>query len=123
MTIIEAINRIDKLKPNAVTQVEKVKWLSTLDGIIKREIIDTHEGAEAVIFGGYDENTDVQTELIVKAPYDDLYIRWLDVQLDYVNGEYVRYNNGVQAYNDAYTAFERFYNRTHMPRSAKPKYF
>lgn len=123
MTLIEAINRIDILKPNTYSQQEKVRWLSTLDGIIKKEIIDTHEGGEAVVFDGYDDDTIVSTVLLVPAPYDDIYLRWLDAQIDYVNGEIVRYNNGVQAYNDAYSAFEKYYNRTHMPLGKKLKFF
>ena len=123
MTLIEAINRIDILKPNTYSQQEKVRWLSTLDGIIKKEIIDTHESGEAVVFDGYDDDTIVSTVLLVPAPYDDIYLRWLDAQIDYVNGEIVRYNNGVQAYNDAYSAFEKYYNRTHMPLGKKLKFF
>ena len=61
MTIIEAINRIDNLKPNSYTQQDKVQWLSILDGIIKTEIIDTHQGAEDVIFDGYGVETHIET--------------------------------------------------------------
>ena len=39
MTIMEAIHRLDVVKPNGYPQAEKIKWLSTLDGIIKAEII------------------------------------------------------------------------------------
>lgn len=123
MTLIEAITRIDTLKPNTYSQQEKVRWLSALDGIVKVEIIDTHEGADKVTFDGYDENTDLLTELLVPAPYDDIYLRWLDAQIDYANGEYNRYNNSVQTYNDAYSAFERHYNRTHTPIGKKFKFF
>lgn len=123
MTLIEAIGRINELKPNTYSHTDKVKWLSTLDGIIKTEIIDTHEGAEEVTFTGYNEDSDLTTELLVPAPYDSIYLRWLDAQIDYANGEYDRYNNAVQAYNDAYAAFERNYTRTHMPKSTKFKFF
>lgn len=123
MTIIEAINRIDTLKPNTYSQVEKVMWLSNLDGIIKSNVIDTHEGGEAVVFDGYNESTPLTTEMLVKAPHDDIYIKWLDSWIDYTNGEFAKYNNSAQAYNDAYTAFERHYNRTHMPKATKIKYF
>ena len=40
MTLMGAINHIDAVKPNGYSQTEKVKWLSTLDGIVKAEIID-----------------------------------------------------------------------------------
>ena len=46
MTIIEAINRIDELKPNNYTYLEKIGWLSKLDGAIKKNIIDTHEDGD-----------------------------------------------------------------------------
>ena len=123
MTIIKAINAIDSVKPNNYTQEDKVKWLSTLDGMIKKEIIDTHEGADTVDFKGYDENTPLETELLVIAPYDEIYLLWLEAKIDYANGEYYKYNNSITMYNSAYSAYQRYYNRTHMPISKKRKYF
>ena len=123
MTIIEAIIKVDALKPNNYTQVEKIKWLSNLDGVIKATIIDTHEGGEDIIFNGYDDETPISTVLLVPAPYDDLYIKWLESQIDYNNAEYGKYNNSSTAYNTAYSAFERYYNRQHMPIQRKLKFF
>lgn len=123
MTIIEAINHIDSLKPNSYAQPDKILWLSNLDGIIKNEIIDTHEGSENVTFDGYDAETALDTVLLVPAPYDDVYIKWLEAQIDYANGETNRYMNSMIMYNTAYSTFERFYNRTHMPRGRKLKFF
>lgn len=123
MTIIEAINRIDSLKPNNYSQDDKVAWLSKIDGIIKEKVIDTHDGGENVIYKGYDDNTKTDTELLVPAPYDDLYIKWLEAQIDYANGEYGKYNNSMTMYNAAYTEYENAYNRSHMPKGKKLKYF
>ena len=123
MTIIEAINKIDTFKPNTYTQLDKVKWLSELDGLIKTEIIDTHEGGSEIIFSGYDENTDINTKLLVSAPYEDIYIKWLESKIDYNNAEYGKYNNSSTAYNHAYSAFERYYNRHNMPIQTKLKFF
>ena len=123
MTIIEAINRLDLIKPNTYTQQEKVRWLSALDGIVKANIIDTHEGGEDVVFNGYDEITDISTTLLIPPPYDTVYLRWLEAQIDYNNGEYGKYNNSLVAYNDAYDLYQRQYNRTHMPKGQKFKYF
>ena len=117
MTIMDTIYRLDELKPNSYTQSEKIKWLSSLDGLIKREIIDTHEGGEDVVFNGYNENTDISTVLLVPAPYDDIYLRWIEAQIDYANGEYGKYNNSITAFNDAYAIYQKYYNRTHMPIS------
>lgn len=123
MTIMEAINRIDTLKPNSYSQVEKIRALSALDGIIKSKIIDTHEGAEAVVFDGYTEETNLTTNLLVPAPYDEIYLFWLESKIDYWNGETGKYNNSIDMYNTAYSEFERYYNRTHMPKGNKFKFF
>jgi hypothetical protein len=123
MTIIEAINQIDALKPNAYLQSDKIRWLNTVESYIKTEIIDTHEGSEKVTFTGYDMNTALDTELIASAPYDVLYLRWLEAQIDYANGETQRYQNSMTMYNSAYSDFERYYNRTHMPKGKSIKFF
>ncbi len=123
MTIIEAINKIDILKPNNYSQPEKIKWLSNLDGIIKKEIIDTHEGGSDIQFEGYTDETSLETKLLVPSPYDDIYVKWLESQIDYANAEYGKYNNSSTAYNTAYSSFERYYNRTHMPIQRKMKFF
>jgi hypothetical protein len=120
--INEAINQLDALKPNTYSGSEKIVWLSRLDAIIKKHIIDTHEGGD-VTFTGYDEGTDQSTELIVEEPYDEMYIRWLEAQIDYANGEYERYNNSVELYNKAYEEYKKYYNRTHTPKSKEFKYF
>ena len=117
MKIVEAINKIDSLMHNTYKQEDKVAWLSELDSDVKQHIIDTHEGAEAVTFTGYDGNTDLQTELLVPAPFDSVYLRWLEAQIHYHNGEYDRYNNAIVLYNTAFGAFADYYNRTHRPVS------
>lgn len=123
MTIREAIYRIDILKPSGYSQGEKIRWLSELDGTIKKEIIDTHEGSEAYSFNEYDEARDLEKTLLVPAPYDQIYIHYLEMKIDYANGEYNKYNNSRALYTEAYSAFERYYNRTNMPIGRKIKFF
>ena len=64
MTVREAIETLDLLKPNQYDDNIKVKWLNELDRKIKTEIIDTHENS--VEFTGYDEETDIETELLIQ---------------------------------------------------------
>ena len=117
MTIIEAISSLNEVKPNSYSQTEKIKWLSRLDGMIKSEIIDTHEGGENITFSGYDENVDLSTPLLVPHPYDEIYIRYLEMQIDYANNEYGKYNNSREMYNASYEAYAKYYNRNNMPKS------
>lgn len=123
MTLHEAISRIDVLKPNSYSQTEKIWWLSNLDGTVQEEIINTHEGADEADFYGYDEKTPLSTKLLVPAPYDEVYIRYLEMQINYANGEFGKYNNSREMFEEAYAAFKRFYNQNHMPIGRKFKYF
>jgi trehalose utilization protein len=115
MKIIQAINRLDALIFNTYEQSDKVEWLSRLDSMVKKQIIDTHEGADEVTFTGYDDNTDKQTELLVPAPHDEIYLRWLEAQIHYHNGEYDKYNNAIIMFNTAYEAYQAYYTRNHLP--------
>ena len=122
MKVREAIDRIDSLKHNTYTNGEKIDWLNRLDGMIKREIIDTHEGYEFVLFEGYTEQN-MDKDLLIGNPYDEMYIRWLEAQIDYYNGEIARYNNSMMMFQTAYEGYQKYYNRSHMPLGQKAKYF
>ena len=117
MKINEAISRLDALKFNTYTQSDKVDWLSRLDSMVKNHIIDTHEGAEAVTFTGYDDSTNLDTVLLVPAPYDEMYLRWMEAQIDYHNGEYDKYNNAIIMFNTTFEAYKSYYNGIHKPVS------
>ncbi len=123
MTIIESINKLDSLKHNTYSHGDKVAWLSRLDAMVKTEIIDTHEGGEDVVFNGYNDETSLDTVLLVPAPYDEVYLRWMEAQVDYHNDENERYNNSIDMFNTAYEGFRNYYNRTHMPKGRKFKFF
>ena len=105
MTINDAISTIDNLKHNTYSQHDKVRWLSRLDSMVKRLVIDTHEGGNEIDFTSYTVNTDPDTELLIPEPFDEAYLRWLEAQIDYTNGEYDKYNNAILVYQAAYDRF------------------
>ena len=117
MTIAEVISKVDSLKPNTYTPEDKVEWLSNLDARVKSQIIDAHESCEHLHFYGYDIDLDMETELLVPAPYDEMYLRWLEAMIDYHNSEDDRYNNAIILFNNAYEGYKKHYTRTHMPIS------
>ena len=122
MTIAETIDRIDSLKHNIYSRAEKIAWLSQLDALVKQQIFDTCEG-ESVPFEGYDEHTDRNTKLLVGAPYEEIYLRYLEAQMDYANGEIERYNNAIAMYRAAFEGFGNAYRRKHMPKKCAFRYF
>lgn len=124
MTIKEAINQADMLRAgNTCSEREKRLWLSAIDGIIKKEIIDTHEGCENVSFSGYDTDTDGDTVLIAPAPYDELYISYLMAKIDLACSEYAAYNNTNALFETQYRRFAAYWNRTHISNGAKTMKF
>lgn len=118
MTIAEAISLVDKLKPNQYPPEMKIKWLDKLDGQIYREVIDTHENPVIGQFAGYSDDTPQDTELLVCHPYDeDIYSFFLQAAVDRENGETAKYNQTITLYNNAFLAYQNWYNRTHIPKT------
>ena len=46
-----------------------------------------------------------------------MYIRWLEAQIHYTNGEYNKYNNAIIMFNTQFESYESYYTRNHMPLS------
>lgn len=116
MTIQQAMDRADAMKPNMMLEPVKISFLSEIEGKIHEEIIMTHEHtAEEETLPVYDENTDRSTEMIVPAPYDMLYVYWLMAQIDHLNQEMDKYNNDRSLFEDAWGNFADYWNRKKMP--------
>lgn len=114
MTINEAITAADGLRNNQIAEDVKRAMLSELDGLIFREVIDPN-GTD---FTGYNQETDSGTTLLVPFPYDGLYVSYLEMEIARINAEMPRYNNAAIRFNEKYSAFKRWYNRTHPRPSA-----
>lgn len=112
MTADTAIERFDSLFPNALPYGEKLNMLSELDGRIHAEIMSRCDGAPSD-FIGYAQGTPGSTVLLVRYPYDGIYIKYLAAETDLINGDTVRYQNSAAAFNNAYEEFAAAYIRTH----------
>ena len=121
MTIMEAIKACEERRAGQTTDEEKLRWLSHLDGRIWCEVSGARVGrAEMPVYGA---DTDLETELLVGAPYDALYPTYLEAEIDLACGEIARYNNGsavVTALLDAYAAH---CHRAHLCAPHALRYF
>lgn len=117
MTIDKAIFLADELKPNQIERARKIEWLSRLDQWIYQEIICRHERDENTPdeFVPYTQDTAPDTELLAKAPFDEVYRFCLEMHIDLANLEYDKYNNSAALYAAARGQFARAYHRTHLP--------
>lgn len=114
MKIAEAIQKFDKLVYNDFSQEEKVKWLSQLDGTIKKRLIDTHCQKEPVIWEPYGAGTDLNaTELLVPEPFDELYMVYLEMQVHRYMQEYGKYNNSAGLFHTLFDRYACAYGQTH----------
>lgn len=116
MTIEEAISLSDQMAPgNPFSEETKIRWLSELDGKIKEEIINTHEGGDQISFPGYTEDTPRDTELLANEPFSEMYAPYLLSKMDFYQDESSKYNNHITMFNTVYSAYADNYNRTVMP--------
>lgn len=118
MTIREAILRTDALLFNTYSDEDKILWLSQLEWDIVRNVMELHEGHEGAGFLGYDRETDPQTVLLAQAPYEEMYLVWLESKIHYYNGETDRYNLSATLFNRLFESFARDYRRSHLPLAA-----
>lgn len=116
MTIQEALDTTDELKPNMMSPRLKMKFLTEIEQLIHGEIVLQHVHTEAQHERPvYTEDTDPQTELLVPDPYSDVYTKYLLTQIDRQNQEDGRYNVDRAQFENAYETMSDWWTRTHMP--------
>ena len=120
--IIDILSEVDELKPNTYEDAQKIKWISTVEAGLYRDVYETHEHEEEIEFNGYSED-DMNTELWLPDSYADIYTYYVMALMDFHNGEIERYNNSIIMYMTALNDFKAWYNRTHTPISRELKLF
>ena len=109
MTINTAIAEAMTLHPDTIPDAIKVRWLSELDGKIMCETMMRDD------FTSYHFPEDAEKELVVKAPYDNIYTLYIIAMSDFFSGEMDNYAASAALFDTAYTEFRKNYIRTHLP--------
>ena len=116
MTLQEALDQVDELKPNMMSRKLKVKYLTEIEQLIHQEIVMTHEHTEEQeTLPAYSEDSDDGTVLIVPDPYSMVYVYWLMSKIDIQNQEDTRYNIDRAHFENAYDTMSDWWTRRHMP--------
>lgn len=105
MTPNKAIEIVDRLKPNSYSEEDKLRWINELDGMVQRLVIQTDKIKE------YSYPDDMDTELLITAPFDDCYTLFLEAKIDYYNREYANYNNSALMFEAQYNEYKKAYIR------------
>ena len=108
MTLSDIIERFDKERKNELSIDIKLRWISQLDMKISSEILSDRQ-SEA--FHGYDITSPLGTAVKVPEEYGEIYICYLNMTLDYMNGEIGRFNNSAMLFNRMYKEMHDFINR------------
>ena len=117
MTINEIIERADAREPNNIPQEDKIGWIEALDQELYATVILRHEGFEDI-----PAPEGVRVEPLVKAPWDEMYIHYIQAQIDYALGDIQRYNNANGMYERVRTQWANYWNRTHLAIQPKVVY-
>ena len=119
-TYRDIIALADNYRPNALEESLKLWWLVTLDGKIATEVmlINVTEVRE-MMDCEYPEALD--WEPLVGFPHEELYLHYLEAKIAYANEEYNTYQNAMQSYNAAYSAYVTWLLNTYDPIQGLPK--
>ena len=116
MTIQEALDVTDQMKPNMMKEDLKIKYLTEIEQLIHDEIVMTHvHTQEQETKPVYTEETDPETVLIVPDPYSMVYVYWLMSKIDIQNQEDARYNIDRAHFENAYNTMSDWWTRSNMP--------
>lgn len=139
MTVAGIIEQYNAERPNQVDDSTKLVWLKKLEKMIINEVIISHKhdledttGLTLKVSGStlhitsagtlteHINGFDMDTELLVPEPYDDIYIYFLDQRIALQNNDKTRFNVATQMYNNALLTYQQYFNRTY-PTIRKPQ--
>ena len=121
MTLIDAIKEADRLKPNAFPTEDKLRWLERLERRVRDEILLRCEGRAGET--GELSPDDLNAQLQVPSPYDEMYIHWLCAQVAYFEEEYEAFNAANALFEAVYGRFRNAWYREHRPLTGKKSCF
>lgn len=136
MTPNKAIEIIDNLKVNSYSEEDKLRWIDELDGMVKRlvfqwdekylkELETQYESGKLTIeeyaslldkTKSYSYPEDMDKELLIPPPFENVYSLYLEAKIDYHNKEYAHYNNSAAMFEALFAEYKKAYIRENRAR-------
>lgn len=110
MKLQKAIDTCRALRPNQYETDDLIEAINTFEETMRVEVMRDRCGCPCKRH--YTE-ADMGDELLIPAPYDDLYTLYLIKHIEYYNGEMARYNNSLTVFENRYKDFSAYWARTH----------
>ena len=108
-TMNTVIAQVDGVKPNAYTDDDKYRWLSTLEGMLSTEVFHDPEPRCPAVPG------DADAPLRVGPPYEEIYGLYVMAMIDFHNREYGNYNNTMLMFRERLEQLKAWHIRTRAP--------
>ena len=113
MKIKDAIATARALTPDAFGDEALFNWINQLEGQLASQVFLMAPAEVEQLHYTYPE--DLETELLVVPPYDEVYTAYLKAKVDAANGEYNKYANSMAIYNAVYAAFVCWFCQLYDP--------
>lgn len=111
MTYENAIASADLMRPNAVTEEQKITWLNELE-MRFQEAQDANAPAGTVPAATVRRTSGTMK---IPAPFDRVYVHWLCAMLDQALCETDQYANDMQLFNSAWQDARAWWRRHNRP--------
>lgn len=115
MTPNKAIERVSSVLPDAYSDENKLRWISELDGMVRRLVYQEAETEP------YKFPEDMDKELLVPPPFDGVYEAYIMSKIDFHNQEWGKYNNTATTFHTLFDDYKKAYIRENMPKSSGDK--
>ncbi len=110
MTPNKVIESVDGIRPNSYGEEIKLRWISDLDGMVKR-LVHQEEDVTPYVYPD-----DMDKELLIPFPFDNIYGLYLESMIDFYNREYGNYNNSAMMFEGRFSEYKKWYIRKHKAR-------
>lgn len=123
MTVAGMLEQYNMERPNSIEDSVKKEFLRKCEANIIDNVILLYEPAvgerTAEEWQEHLDTFDYDTELLLKEPYDDIYIYFIDQRICMNNNDKARYNAASRLFDNMFLAYKQKYNREHYPRQTR----
>lgn len=111
MYLLDVLSKVDTIKPNSYSYLQKKKWVKKIETDII-DYINIHEGERVKNEFSLFDNP----KLTLDEKYEDVYVYYVVSMIDLSNAEYVLYNNSALYFNNNFISWKNDFKRTHKVR-------
>lgn len=111
-TVNKIIETVDGMVPNTFEEEIKFRWMTELDGIVARSVMQLAEPPR------YEYPKDMDTKLLIPEPYERVYELYMEAMIALAYRDYHGYNNVITVFDALFSKYKKEYIRENRPEGA-----